>query len=240
MKIQSSLLVLAAMVGSATAANKRKRVFKIYSREEIQAAEATRSLQGGGGKNQGGNNKDPAPEVVPAVMSMSMTLSPSGSPTDASIETIITSAPTAMSMMTKCAFCHGVIMTNPDLDLGVQSQTCGTVKMAVSTMDATDANCALAKQAEAICCPPVVETTTTTSATTTAAMMSMPTTTEAADIVETETTTTATEAAIVPVAPTPLPPTPPSPTPDGAPSGAMTMETTLAAVTVVAGAMMLV
>mmetsp|Transcript_21774 Transcript_21774/g.32970 ORF Transcript_21774/g.32970 Transcript_21774/m.32970 type:complete len:240 (-) Transcript_21774:179-898(-) len=239
MKIQSSLLVLAAMVGSATAANKRKRVFKIYSREEIQAAEATRSLQGGGGKNQGGNNKDPAPEAVPAVMSMSMTLSPSGSPID--VETIITSAPTATSMMTKCAFCHGKVMPNPDLDLGVQSQTCGSVKMFASSMDATNANCALAKQAEVICCPPVVETTTTTTtATTAAAMMSMPTTTEAADIVETETTTTATEAASVPATPTPPSPTPPSPAPDGAPSGAMTMETTLAALTVVAGAMMLV
>eukprot|EP00984_Skeletonema_dohrnii_P014913 scaffold6371_cov86-Skeletonema_dohrnii-CCMP3373.AAC.2 len=236
MKIQSSLLVLAAMVGSATAANKRKRVFKIYSREEIQAAEATRSLQGGGGKNQ---DKDPEPAMTPAVMSMSMTLSPSGSPID--VETIITSAPTATSMMTKCAFCHGKVMPNPDLDLGVQSQTCGSVKMFASSMDATNANCALAKQAEVICCPPVVETTTTTTtATTAAAMMSMPTTTEAADIVETETTTTATEAASVPATPTPPSPTPPSPAPDGAPSGAMTMETTLAALTVVAGAMMLV
>mmetsp|Transcript_32382 Transcript_32382/g.47733 ORF Transcript_32382/g.47733 Transcript_32382/m.47733 type:complete len:231 (-) Transcript_32382:150-842(-) len=230
MKIQSSLLVLAAMVGSATAANKRKRVFKIYSREEIQAADGTRSLQGG---------DDETEEAVPAVMSMSMTLSPSGSPID--VETIITSAPTATSMMTKCAFCHGKVMPNPDLDLGVQSQTCGSVKMFASSMDATNANCALAKQAEVICCPPVVETTTTTTtATTAAAMMSMPTTTEAADIVETETTTTATEAAIVPTPPTPPPPTPPSPAPDGAPSGAMTMETTLAALTVVAGAMMLV
>jgi len=226
MKIQSSLLVLAAMVGSATAANKRKRVFKIYSREEIQAAEATRSLQGGGGKNQGGNNKDPAPEAVPAVMSMSMTLSPSGSPTDASIETIITSAPTAMSMMTKCAFCHGLIMPDPEFALP-SDQTCGSVKVIADGMDATNNWCVQLQKAEEYCCPPVVETTTS-------ATVTMPT--EAA-VVETETTTTATttttEAASVPTT------TPPSQETLGAPSGAMIMETTLAAVAVV-GAMMLV
>mmetsp|Transcript_21773 Transcript_21773/g.32967 ORF Transcript_21773/g.32967 Transcript_21773/m.32967 type:complete len:232 (-) Transcript_21773:179-874(-) len=231
MKIQSSLLVCAAMVGSATAANKRKRVFKIYSREEIQAADGTRSLQGG---------DDETEEAVPAVMSMSMTLSPSGSPTDASIETIITSAPTAMSMMTKCAFCHGLIMPDPEFALP-SDQTCGSVKVIADGMDATNNWCVQLQKAEEYCCPPVVETTTTTTtATTAAAMMSMPTTTEAADIVETETTTTATEAASVPATPTPPSPTPPSPAPDGAPSGAMTMETTLAALTVVAGAMMLV
>jgi hypothetical protein len=73
MKIQSSLLVLAAMVGSATAANKRNRVFKIYSREEIQAADGTRSLQ------QGGDDTNSESEAVSAVSSMSMTSAPSAS-----------------------------------------------------------------------------------------------------------------------------------------------------------------
>eukprot|EP00985_Skeletonema_marinoi_P001903 scaffold773_cov140-Skeletonema_marinoi.AAC.8 len=199
MKIQSSLLVCAAMVGSATAANKRKRVFKIYSREEIQAAEATRSLQGGDDKTD---------ETAPAVMSMSMTLSPSGSPTDASIETIITSAPTAMSMMTKCAFCHGLIMPNPELTLP-SDQTCGSVKAIADGMDVTNNWCVQLQKAEGYCCPPVVETTTTTSATVT---MPLSTTTEAA-VVETETTTTTTEAASVPA------PTAPSQETLGAPSG---------------------
>jgi hypothetical protein len=44
MKIQSSLSFLAAIVGTAAAANKRKRVFKIYTQEQIQAAD-TRVLQ---------------------------------------------------------------------------------------------------------------------------------------------------------------------------------------------------
>eukprot|EP00984_Skeletonema_dohrnii_P014914 scaffold6371_cov86-Skeletonema_dohrnii-CCMP3373.AAC.3 len=197
MKIQSSLLVCAAMVGSATAANKRKRVFKIYSREEIQAADGTRSLQGG---------DDETEEAVPAVMSMSMTLSPSGSPTDASIETIITSAPTAMSMMTKCAFCHGLIMPDPEFALP-SDQTCGSVKVIADGMDATNNWCVQLQKAEEYCCPPVVETTTS-------ATVTMPT--EAA-VVETETTTTATttttEAASVPTT------TPPSQETLGAPSG---------------------
>eukprot|EP00577_Skeletonema_sp_RCC1716_P023334 CAMPEP_0113400242 /NCGR_PEP_ID=MMETSP0013_2-20120614/16012_1 /TAXON_ID=2843 ORGANISM="Skeletonema costatum, Strain 1716" /NCGR_SAMPLE_ID=MMETSP0013_2 /ASSEMBLY_ACC=CAM_ASM_000158 /LENGTH=209 /DNA_ID=CAMNT_0000285285 /DNA_START=97 /DNA_END=726 /DNA_ORIENTATION=- /assembly_acc=CAM_ASM_000158 len=209
------------MVGSATAANKRKRVFKIYSREEIQAADGTRSLQGGDDKTD---------EAVPAVMSMSMTLSPSGSPTDASIETIITSAPTAMSMMTKCAFCHGVIMPDPEITLP-SDQTCGSVKAIADGMDVTNNWCVQLQKAEEYCCPPVVETTTSATVT-----MPLSTTTEAA-VVETETTTTATttttEAASVPA------PTAPSQETLGAPSGAMIMETTLAAVAVV-GAMMLV
>jgi len=201
MKIQSSLLFLAAMVGSATAANKRKRVFKIYSREEIQAADGTRSLQGGDDKTD---------EAVPAVMSMSMTLSPSGSPTDASIETIITSAPTAMSMMTKCAFCHGVIMPDPEFTLP-SDQTCGSVKAIADGMDVTNNWCVQLQRAEEYCCPPVVETTTSATVT-----MPLSTTTEAA-VVETETTTTATttttEAASVPTT------TPPAQETLGAPSG---------------------
>ena len=179
MKLQSSLLILAAVAGSATAANKRKRVFKIYSREEIQAAEGRRSLQGG--KNE--KNPKPEPEVLPEVESMSMTLAPVATPV------------AAMSMMTTCAFCSGKEM-DADFDLGVQGQTCGSVQIAVSTMAATNPNCALAKQAEALCCP-----ATTTSAT---VAMSLSTSTEAAVI---ETTTT--EAASVPVpVPVPSPPEP--------------------------------
>ncbi len=170
MKIQSSLLVLAAMVGSATAANKRKRVFKIYSREEIQAAEqVTRSLQ----KDQGGKDKKEeevavavaAPEVVMSVPTVDMVMSMPA-----------TEAP-VVEEVAKCAFCDGVVV-DPDLDLGVQGQTCGTVLMAASKLDATDASCALAKQAEFLCCPPVPATlpatTTAAATTTTTVMMSMP------------------------------------------------------------------
>jgi len=133
-------------------------------------------------------------------------LSPSGSPTDASIETIITSAPTAMSMMTKCAFCHGLIMPDPEFELP-SDQTCGSVKVIADGMDATNNWCVQLQRAEEYCCPPVVETTTS-------ATVTMPT--EAA-VVETETTTTATttttEAASVPA------PTAPSQETLGAPSG---------------------
>lgn len=174
MKIQSSLLILAAMVGSATAANKRKRVFKIYSREEIRAAEeATRSLQK---EDKPAKNEKPVVEAiaVPAVQSMSMTLSPSGAPVV--LETIATPA-TAMSMMTKCTFCDGMEF-DPDLDLNVQDQTCGTVYEAAIKLDATDENCAKAQVAETICCPPELVLTPP--------VMSMPI------------TTAATEAALVP------------------------------------------
>ncbi len=149
MKIQSSLLVLAAMVGSATAANKRKRVFKIYSREEIQAAEqATRSLQ----KEQGpGKDKEEAKkETMVEAISMSMPVP---------------------ALPALCAFCadQEIDLT---LDLGVQGQTCGSVLAAASRLNADDPNCALAKQAEFVCCPYVPPATTT--AATTAMEMSMP------------------------------------------------------------------
>ncbi|KAL7500714.1 hypothetical protein ACHAWT_008698 [Skeletonema menzelii] len=226
MKIQSSLLILAAIAGSATAANTRKRVFKIYSREEIQAAEATRSLQKE--KDQGGGNikGEPPVEPVPVVqsMSMSMTLSPSGSPV---LEETITT-PTAMSMMTKCSFCDGELF-DASTPL-IQGQTCGTVHAAATMLDATDENCARAKLAEEICCPSEVVTTTY-------ATMSMPITTEAA-VAGTDATVATTE-----VATTPPAEGVPAPAPTegvmGAPSGAMTMETTFAALTV-AGAMLLV
>ena len=84
-------------------------------------------------------------------MSMSMTMSPSGSPT-------------AMSMMTKCSFCHGLVIPVPDFEL-IQGQTCGSVKAGVAKLDATNPNCAMAKAAEEYCCLPVVETTTTVAAT---------------------------------------------------------------------------
>ena len=79
MKIQSSLLAFAAtaIVGSATA-DKRKRVFKIYSPEEIQATEeatATRSLF-----KEEWPPKTPPKEQKPKSMSMSMTLSPARAP----------------------------------------------------------------------------------------------------------------------------------------------------------------
>ena len=172
MKIQSSLLILAAMVGSATAANKRKRVFKIYSREEIRAAEeATRSLQ----KQDNKPAKDEKPVVeadaVPAVQSMSMTLSPSGAPVV--LETIATPA-AAMSMMTKCTFCDGMEF-DPDYDLGVQGQTCGTVHDAAIKLDATDENCPKAQVAETVCCPPELVLTPP--------VMSMPITTAATEAV---------------------------------------------------------
>ena len=112
MKIQS-IILLTAMVGSVTAANQRKRVFRIYSRGEIAAAEG-RVLQGGNDRN----------EPEPAAMSMSMTMSPSGSPT-------------AMSMMTKCSFCHGLVIPVPDFEL-IQGQTCGSVKAGVAKLDATN------------------------------------------------------------------------------------------------------
>ena len=174
MKIQSSLLILAAMVGYATAANKRKRGFKIYSREEIRAAEeATRSLKK---EDKPAKNEKPVVEAiaVPAVQSMSMTLSPTGAPVI--LETIATPA-TAMSMMTKCTFCDGMEF-DPDLDLNVQDQTCGTVYEAAIKLDATDENCAKAQVAETICCPPELVLTPP--------VMSMPI------------TTAATEAALVP------------------------------------------
>ena len=48
MKSQCSILVLACMVGTSTAANKRRRVFKIYSQEDIRAERASgRNLRGG-------------------------------------------------------------------------------------------------------------------------------------------------------------------------------------------------
>ena len=174
MKIQSSLLILAAMVGSATAANKRKRVFKIYSREEIRAAEeATRSLQK---QDKPAKNEKPVMEAdaVPAVQSMSMTLSPSGAPVV--LETIDTPA-TAMSMMTKCTFCDGMEF-DPDYDLGVQGQTCGTVHAAATKLDATDENCSKAKVAETVCCPPELVLTPP--------VMSMPITTAATTVPATE------------------------------------------------------
>mmetsp|Transcript_14543 Transcript_14543/g.20632 ORF Transcript_14543/g.20632 Transcript_14543/m.20632 type:complete len:221 (-) Transcript_14543:169-831(-) len=220
MKIQSSLLILAAMAGSATAANKRKRVFKIYSREEIQAAEqVTRSLQKdqGGGKDKDKDKK----ESVPVAMSMSMPI------------------PVQPAM---CAFCDGKTI-DPSLDLGVQGQTCGSVLAAASRLDASDANCALAKQAEFLCCPYVPPATT--SATTTPMAMSMPVATAPAmsmPVVEetdapvygTEETETVVEEDVVEAEKE----LPPPETPELV-SGAMTMETTLAALTV-AGAMMLV
>ena len=67
------------MVGSATA-DKRKRVFKIYSPEEIQATEeatATRSLQK---QKEIWLPKTPPKEQKPKSMSMSMTLSPARAP----------------------------------------------------------------------------------------------------------------------------------------------------------------
>jgi hypothetical protein len=173
MKIQS-LLVLAAMVGSADAANKRKRVFKIYSREDIEAADGVRSLQGGaGGKDQQAPVKEePAVAASSMSISMSMTLAPStspvatiaavtGTPTASPIviETIVetTSGTTSisMSMKTMCSFCEGGV-ADPELPL-VQGQTCGTVKAAVAMMDATNPNCAMAKQAEALCCSAAVD-----------------------------------------------------------------------------------
>ncbi len=173
MKIQSSLLILAAMATSATAANKRKRVFKIYSREEIQAAEqVTRSLQKeqGGGKDKD-KDKDKTEAIVTAM----------------SMETAMSMPVPVVPAM--CAFCADGV-ADLTLDLGVQGQTCGSVLAAASRLNADDANCALAKQAEFLCCPYVPPTTTTTAATTAMAMsmpvaemsmpaatMSMPTTT---------------------------------------------------------------
>lgn len=89
-----------------------------------------------------------------------------------------------------CAFCAEGL-TNPSLDLGVQGQTCGSVSMAASRLDATDANCALAKQAEFLCCPPVMDKApaTTTAATTTAMAMSMPVATAPAMSMPTATVT---------------------------------------------------
>lgn len=194
MKIQSSLLILAAMAGSAAAANKRKRVFKIYSREEIQAVEGRRFLQGGAEK-QDKNEKNPQPEVV-TVASMSMSQAPTVSPALA-LETIAPTVPASMSMatMTNCAFCYGKEY-DASIDLNFQGQTCGTVAMAVSKLDATDPNCALAKQAESICCPDVITTAATEPAATTTAANIVATTGA------TEPATTTTEAAEVP-APTP-------------------------------------
>lgn len=210
MKIQSSLLILAAMVGSATAANKRKRVFKIYSPEDIASAEG-RVLQKD--QNDKPTNQKPGKNPEPVVaMSMSMTMSPSGSPSAGPVtemSMIITSSPTAMSMMTMCAFCHGSVMPNPDVDLA-QGQTCGSIKEITAKMDATDKNCELAKMAEQFCCP-VVETTTTEAtmpeATTTFAIDTTTTAATEAVVTTTEAAITTTEAAVSPPTPTPPPPT---------------------------------
>ena len=154
MKIQS-LLVLAATVGSATAANKRKRVFKIYSREEIQAAErGTRSLQGG---------DDLETDAEPVAMSMSMELSP-------------TMAPTAMSMMTNCAFCHGLVIPDPDFELP-NDQTCGSIKAIADDMKATNQWCEMIQRAEEYCCPVIETTTVATVATATTTEATIPVTT---------------------------------------------------------------
>ncbi|KAL7500715.1 hypothetical protein ACHAWT_008699 [Skeletonema menzelii] len=228
MKIQSSLLILAAIAGSATAAKKRKRVFKIYSREEIRAAEATRSLQGTDSEIQ---------ETVPAVqsMSMSMTLSPSGSPTAATFESIVTSAPSSAPTVTKCTFCDGLDIPNPSFELP-NNQNCTSIQTIAGNMDVTNQWCEKLKEAEVYCCPPaVVETTTATAATdaaatTTEAAVVSATTTEAAVV---STTTTEATMGSVPV------PTPPADESLGAPSGAMIMETTSAALAV-AGIMLLV
>ncbi|KAL7442064.1 hypothetical protein ACHAXM_011291 [Skeletonema potamos] len=285
MKIQSVLVL--AMVGSAAAANKRKRVFKIYSREEVDSIEATRSLQGG--KNQddknpaaplasmsmassmsmaiqgeqgqpgqpGGNAKpDKNPELAVPLASMSMMSSmsmamaaPTASPVAAtaspvaaitssaptvmasmSMETLATSAPVAMSMPAgPCDFCVGK-QINLTYEL-VKGQDCESVQKAAATIDASNQYCSSVQAAEQLCCPdaPAATTEATTTAT-------EPSSTESASTESTgaalETSTSSTEMI-----------EPPSPTPPtanfGAPSGAMTMETTLAAFAV-AGAIMLV
>jgi len=128
-----------------------------------------------------------------------------------------------------CSFCEGGVV-DPEFPL-VQGQTCGTVKDAVAMMDATNPNCAMAKQAEALCCPAAVDPA------------APDTTAGAPEEVTTDAPPAPTPSTYdEPPSPTPPSPTPPSPTPVttmGAPSGAMTMETTLAAFAV-AGAMMLV
>jgi hypothetical protein len=62
-----------------------------------------------------------------------------------------------------CSFCGGKEIFDTTFEL-VQGQTCGTVQTATATMDATNPNCELAKQAESLCCP--VEETTTAAPTT--------------------------------------------------------------------------
>jgi hypothetical protein len=86
MKIHFIPLLLVATVGTASAANKRRRVFKIYSQEQIRTEQATgRNLRGGPSEDE---NFDPfigirqleeasmSMGLTPAEMSMSMGLTP--------------------------------------------------------------------------------------------------------------------------------------------------------------------
>jgi hypothetical protein len=88
MKIEFIPILLAAMVGTANAANKRRRVVKIYSQEEIRAERES-------GRNLRGGNFDPfigIRQLEEGSMSMSLT------PAELSLSMGLTPAEMSMSM----------------------------------------------------------------------------------------------------------------------------------------------